>query len=134
MEGSMEVEHTIGKKVQLCMREHLKMALDMERENGHNLQPSTMGLTLKVSNKDTASFIFQVEISIRATSFRIKGKDMDRYSGMTAVSTKANGKMEFKMAKARFICLVEKLLVESSKTQFWFKYYRLFMRNNRSQI
>jgi hypothetical protein len=109
MEDLMETEPTTGSKVQLCMREHSKMGLDMEKESGRKVLPNTTDLILKVLNKDTVSCIFLAAIFIKAILSRIKEKDMDRYFGMTVASTRVNGRTGFKMVKVRFICLEDKL-------------------------
>ena len=49
------------------------------------------------------SYIFQVEISTKATLFLIKERDTDKCSGLMVHFTREIGKMEFKMEKARFI-------------------------------
>lgn len=49
------------------------------------------------------NFIFQVETSIKAISFQIKGKGMERCFGLTVPSIKESGREEFRMEKGKYI-------------------------------
>ena len=98
----MDLELIDG-KMNLSMKEALKMVIDMEKVNGLKNKPNILEIMFKVLNKVTENFISQVEIFIKEILSMIKDKVMDRCFGLIALFIKVNGEMEFKMVKARFI-------------------------------
>ena len=54
-------------------------------------------------NKDMGSYIFLAAISIKETLLMINDKVTDKCSGMMDLFLRDNGKMVYKMVKAKFI-------------------------------
>jgi len=71
----------------------------------------------------------QVEISIKAILSRINEKDTGKCFGLMAHFIKGIGRKEYKMAKGKFILLVDKLLVEFFKIAYLFKLLHQFIRS-----
>lgn len=101
MEDLMGLALTNGNLKRLSTREILRMGYVMARVNGSEAKQNTMEDTPKVLKKAMAKFTTQAATSIKAISSTTRKKDMERCSGLTAVSTKANGKVVPKMAKGR---------------------------------
>lgn len=92
--GSLKVHFT---------REILGMDWGMARENGKRDKLNIMVVIVRDWNKVTDNFTFLAVTFIKATLFKIKNKDMDKCSGLMAVSIRDNGNMVPKMAKVRSI-------------------------------
>jgi len=107
MDDSMDLEPIAG-LIPHFTKDPSKMVLDTEKANGLTIKQSILEITLKESNKVMDNFIFQVEISIKATLSTTKDKHMVRCFGQMDPSIKVNGKMEFKMERDRFIFLEDK--------------------------
>ena len=107
MDDSMDLEPIAG-LIPHFTKDPSKMVLDTEKANGLTIKQSILEITLKESNKVMDNFIFQVEISIKATLSTTKDKPMVRCFGQMDPSIKVNGKMEFKMERDRFIFLEDK--------------------------
>ena len=71
-----------------------------------------------ILNMDKDNFIGDLEIFIRAVSFLIKDKDMDKCIGKMEVITKACGVKEYNMDKDNYLFYLIESTQEYSKIMF----------------
>lgn len=75
----------------------------MEKGNGRKGRQNIVEDIAKDWSRDMDSCISLVEIFIKGTLFKTKGKAMVKCSGLIQVFIKANGKMVHKMEKVKYI-------------------------------
>lgn len=103
MEGLMEWGAINGKMMEPSMKETLRMAFVMAKENGQKAKQNIMVVIVKAWRKVTENYIFQVVTFIRVILSKTKNKVMAKCFGLTAVFTKDNGETEYKMERAKSI-------------------------------
>ena len=101
MVDSMGLVFMSGNRRWLFMKEILKMGSDKAKGNGRKERQNIMGDTYRVSKKGMGNCTTRPETFIKVISLRTRKTVMERCFGRTVVSTKANGNMEYRMAKAK---------------------------------